>query len=290
MPSLGVNLPPTLPPLPPPLDLNARPSPSLLRPPSPSPQRVDEPANDDEEDDDELHEVVGIGAHGEQQPQPPREERINTSDDAAMSEKRDARIYSPFCPHWASLHECDANPKFMLVACAASCECVQSAACESVVSLPHSLSSILGEGDPFTAMSLQPAEARALVSLAPAMREHIETITKESEKRVWFAHEGGLVDLTHGWRYRLTVLDRNGSSAAKSAAGGAKAAAGGATAAPRRARRRSSKRRTLLKQKAKRPVWPPPTAIWRRSARFTRRCHRSKRRRCAARWRSRWHR
>jgi len=132
---------------------------------------------------------------------------------------RDVRAYATFCGHWAALHECEANAEFMLRACAASCATTDR--------LPHSLAQILGETDPHSALSLEASEVRAVLSLAPAVRGHVDAVLRErdSPRPMWYAHDQALADLAHGWHYRLSVLepqtavqntsDVHGASAAK---------------------------------------------------------------------------
>ena len=123
------------------------------------------------------------------------------ADGGGSTELRDARVYSPFCPHWAALQECEANSVFMLAACAHSCATVER--------LPHSLTEVLAEKAAGTAaLSLSTAEVRAVASLAPAMREHLDGILGESPSPAWFAHESGLEELTSGRRYKLSENQR----------------------------------------------------------------------------------
>lgn len=138
---------------------------------------------------EDAAQTVGVGARGEQQAA------------EGVPALTDAQVYSPFCPHWAALHECEDRPEFMLAACARSCANVER--------LPHTLSAVLNESDPHTAISLTPAEVRAVLSLAPAMREHVDAIIRDGgDQPAWFAHEGGLDELTHGRRYRLAPRDQ----------------------------------------------------------------------------------
>ena len=135
-----------------------------------------------------MAQAVGIGTHGEQ--------HVESS-----PAPTDAQVYVPFCRHWAALRECENRPEFMLTACARSCA--------SVERLPHALSAVLNESDPYTAISLTSAEVRAVLSLAPAMREHVDAIIRDGgDQPAWFAHEGGLDELTHGRRYRLAPRDQ----------------------------------------------------------------------------------